>query len=192
MRIGCVLMAAGNSLRFGSNKLLAEYGDTTFIGHALAIVPKERIYATAVVSQYPEILALARAQGFCAVKNARPEAGQSLSIRLGMEALPEAEALMFLVADQPFLKRESLAGEIDFFLENPAHIVAMGFLGQRGNPAIFPNAYFPALYSLEGDEGGSRIIRAHEAALRLYEIRDARELYDVDSPAQLAILRKES
>ena len=53
---------------------------------------------------------------------------------------------------------------------------------------MFPREFFPALCALEGDRGGSAVIRCHEDALTLFEISPD-ELRDVDTPMALAALR---
>mgnify|MGYP000776032481 CR=1 FL=1 len=37
MKIGCVVLAAGNARRFGSNKLLADFGGAPLIAQALDV-----------------------------------------------------------------------------------------------------------------------------------------------------------
>ena len=105
MKIGCVVLAAGNARRFGSNKLKAEVDGESLIHRALEAVPSGLV--TVVVSQYPEILALAGEYGFAAVLNDQPGLGLSRSVRLGLEQLLDCDGVLFLVADQPWLKRDS-------------------------------------------------------------------------------------
>ena len=64
MRIGCVVMAAGDARRFGKNKLAAMLSGKTLIRRALEAVPAEEFHAVVVVTQYPEIEALAKEFGF--------------------------------------------------------------------------------------------------------------------------------
>jgi molybdenum cofactor cytidylyltransferase len=106
-----------------------------------------------------------------------------------MDAMRDADAIMFLVADQPRLRRQSVKNEIAFFYEHPDHLVAMGHGERRGNPAIFPKAYFAKLRNLHEDSGGSEVIRRHEAALLIYQLKDELELFDVDSIAELNQLK---
>ena len=91
------------------------------------------------------------------------------------------------MADQPLLRRESVAELIDFYCRNPGHIVGLGHGGQRGNPCIFPSRFFPELLTIEGDRGGNVVIRQHEDDLLLYEV-PANELRDVDTQEALAQL----
>ena len=105
MKIGCVLLAAGNARRFGSNKLQVQVDGESLIRRALETVPSGLV--TVVVSQYPEILSLAGEYGFEAVLNDQPDLGLSRSVRLGLERLTDCGGVLFLVADQPWLKRDS-------------------------------------------------------------------------------------
>ncbi len=188
-RIGCVVMAAGNAARFGENKLAARANGKTLIECALDAVPTDRLDAVCVVTQYDEVEALARHRGFLCVRNDRPEDGLSRTVRLGTEALAgECGAILYLVADQPLLRRESVAALLDFYRADPERIVGASHGGRRGNPCVFPGRFFPELCALTGDVGGSAVIRAHEGELLLFEIGEE-ELTDVDTREALRALK---
>ena len=180
MNIGCVVMAAGDARRFGENKLAALFDGKTLIRRALEAVPSEEFSAVAVVTQYPEVEDLAAEFGFIPVRNPHPDWGISHTIRLGLEALGDCEAALFQVSDQPMLCRETVAAEVAFFREHPDKLVGLSHGGVRGNPCIFPAAYFPELLALTEDHGGSNVIRRHEEDLLLFEC-PARELEDADT-----------
>lgn len=186
MKIGCVVLAAGNARRFGSNKLNAQVEGVSLIRRALDAVPGG--LATVVVSQYPDILALAGEYGFDALRNDRPELGLSRSVRLGLAHLTDCDGVLFLVSDQPRLKRDSVEALAALWAQNPEKIAAMAHNGVRGNPCLFPARLFPELLALTGDRGGSAVIRHHEDDLILLET-DAPELADVDTPAALEQVR---
>ena len=187
MKIGCVVLAAGNARRFGSNKLKAQVDGASLIRRALDAVPSGLV--TVVVSQYPEILTLAGEYGFEAVLNDQPGLGLSRSVRLGLEKLLDCDGVLFLVADQPWLKRDSAEALAALWAQNPGRIAAMAHGGVRGNPCLFPARFYPELLELTGDRGGSTVIRRHEDALILLET-DALELADVDTPAALEQARQ--
>ena len=50
LRIGCVVMAAGNGSRFGRNKLAAEVDGKSLLRRALEAVPAHRLCRVAVVT----------------------------------------------------------------------------------------------------------------------------------------------
>ena len=190
LSIGCIVMAAGNAKRFGDNKLAAKVDGKTLIERALDAVPDEQFSRVVVVTQYDEIESLARGRGFDVIRNQHPDWGISHTISLGTHELQnDCDAICYMVSDQPLLRRESIAGAVDFFRENSDHIVGLAHDGTRGNPCIFPRKFFPELIALREDHGGNTVIRAHEDALRLYEV-DKQELTDVDTPQALEDLMK--
>ena len=189
MRIGCVVMAAGDARRFGENKLAALFDGKPLILRALEAVPAEEFSAVAVVTQYPEVEALASEFGFIPVHTPPPDWGISHTIRLGLEALGECGAALFQVSDQPMLRRETVKAEVEFFRRHPDKLVGLGHDGVRGNPCIFPAAWFPELLALKEDHGGSSVIRRHEEDLLLFEC-PAQELADADTRQALRAMEE--
>ena len=188
MKIAAVLMAAGASSRFGECKLIKEFASRPMFEYALDALPCDKLCAVAVVSGRAEILASAKLRGFIPVLNDRPEDGPPRTIRLGMEAVGDADGIMFMVADQPLLRRESVAGEIDFFAKNAGSIVAMGHGARRGNPVIFPQE----LKALRGERGGGAVMAAHRERIMLFQLENGAELMDIDTASDYIMLQKEN
>ncbi len=190
LKLGCVVLAAGNASRFGSNKLLSDLEETSLIRRTLDVIPAAAFDAVTVVTQYPEIERLAGEFGFSAVHNDRPDLGLSRSVALGLTALADCDGTAFVVSDQPLLRRGSVAALVDFWRTEPQFIAALGHGGVRGNPCIFPAQFYPELLALKGDVGGAVVIRAHEpeGCLRLLEV-EPEELADVDTPDALNQLK---
>ena len=157
------------------------------LGYGIAVTACDR---TPREKLDPEVLELAHRMGFVPVPNRHPDWGISHTISLGLGKLPEMDAALFQVADQPLLRRESVGSLVDFYREHPEHIAALGHDGVRGNPCLFPARLFPELLALQGDHGGNQVIRRHEEDLLLWEV-PAPELTDVDTPQVLAQLRRD-
>ena len=172
-------MAAGSSRRFGGNKLLTVWAGKPLISYALEVIPAG--VKTVVVSQYSEVLALARAHGFAIQWNKRPQDGISYTIRLGLTPLADCDGVLFLVADQPRLRRESIKELLTLWSSQPDRIAGLTANGRRGNPFLFPADLFPELLTLAGDTGGRQVIRRHEERLLLLEV-PSEELEDIDFP----------
>ena len=187
--VGCVVMAAGNAQRFGENKLAVQLEGKSLALRALEAVPADRFQRIVVVTQYREVMALGAERGWQVVENRQPDLGISHTIALGLEHTADCAATMFLVADQPLLRPETVAGLVDFWRARPDCIAALGHGGVRGNPCIFPASVFPELMALTGDRGGSAVIRRHEDLLTLLEV-PAEELFDVDTAAALEALER--
>ena len=189
LKLGCVVLAAGNARRFGANKLAAELDGRSLIRRAMEAVPAGAFDSVVVVTQYPEIETLAQAFHFRSIRNEHPDFGISHSIRLGLSALTDCDGVVFLVSDQPLLRRESVAALVEFWRMQPDRIAALSHGGVRGNPCLFPARFFPELLNLREDRGGSAVIRKHEDCLALLEV-DGQELADVDTPSALEAVQK--
>ena len=190
LKIGCVVMAAGNARRYGNNELSAQLRGRSLILRALEAVPAEQFDTVVVVTQYPEIMRLAAEFHFAAVLNEHPEYGISHTIQLGLTGLRDCGGVLFQVSDQPLLRRESVAELVRLWKRSPESIAAVGHNGVRGNPCLFPARFFPELLELREDRGGNAVIRRHEEDLMLLEV-PAEELYDVDTVQALEKLERE-
>ncbi len=188
LSLGCVVLAAGSARRFGANKLLEPLGGRSLIRRALEAVPAAQCQRVVVVTQYPEIVELAKEFSFAASINPEPERGLSSSVAIGLRELSGCGGILFQVADQPLLRRESVEALAALWRQRPEHIAALSNDGLRGNPCLFPARFYPELLALTGDQGGSSVIRAHPEALELLEV-PVEELLDADSPAALERLR---
>ena len=191
MKLGCVVMAAGNARRFGENKLAARFRGKSLIRRTLEAVPQNVFDAVAVVTQYPEITKLAREFSFTAIRNEHPDFGISHTIKLGLTALRDYDGVLFLVSDQPLLRQESVIELAELWKQQPDKIVALGHDGVRGNPCLFPARFFPELLELREDRGGNTVIRRHEEELILLEV-DGAELYGVDTAQALEQLEADN
>lgn len=188
LSVGCLVMAAGNAMRFGENKLTACFAGHSLFSLALAAIPEDTFCSVTVVSQHAQLLAQARQAGFAALLNDRPDDGVSRTIRLGTEAMAQCAGILYMVADQPLLTAQTVSRLVAAWRRQPECIVAAAHQGRRGNPCLFPARFFPELCALHGDRGGSSVIRRHEDALVLLET-DAQELLDCDTRQALEILK---
>lgn len=185
-KLAIVILAAGNSRRFGKNKLLYPVEGVPMYQRAFhkALLARKKmqdqISSVVVVTQYPEIVEEAEKLGIKTVLNPHPEEGISSSMKLGL--LPEADACLFMVADQPWLSADTLEGLICSFLGSEKGMASVSRNGEPGNPCIFSRKYYRSLLALTGDKGGKRVLNAHPEDVVLYEIENEKELTDVDQP----------
>ncbi|MDO4306235.1 MAG: nucleotidyltransferase family protein [Eubacteriales bacterium] len=188
MKLALIMLAAGNSRRFGSNKLLYSVGGKAMYLRILETLmkAKERMEkgeiscSITVVTQYQEIGRAASEMGAEVVYNPYPENGISSSLQLGLKANTNADACLFTVSDQPWLTEETIWGLIQKFLVSDKGIACLESGGRPGNPCIFSKDYYRELLALEGDTGGKRVINAHMEDVLMIPVIDARQLVDLD------------
>lgn len=189
-KIGCVIMASGFSSRFEENKLYKELDGITLIDRALQCIDKENFHKIVVVSQYDEIKDKSEKLGFHFIKNKHPQYGISNTIKLGLDYTKDCDATMFMVSDQPLLRKESVSKMLDYYKEHSDNIISLGYNGKRGNPCIFPKAYYNELLDLTGDNGGSVVIKLHEDKLKIFNATHSYEISDIDTKEDLLRLEK--
>ena len=178
-KIAVILEAAGNSTRFGSNKLLHVMDDgRPMIASIFDAVRPLDIYKKVLVTQYDEVAALA--PDLNVVTNDRPDLGISRSMQLGLAAAGDADAFMFCVCDQPGLKSATLERLIEAYKKGTAGIVSLAWQGKMCNPKIFSSRYKEELMRLSGDTGGRQIISAHADDILLVEADSEDEVKDID------------
>lgn len=184
--LSLIMLAAGNSRRFGSNKLLYEIDGVPMYLRTLEKLQKAakrfKSCGIIVVTQYEEIAAKAQESGVRVLINPHPERGISSSMQIGLVAAKESSACLFTVSDQPWLTAETISDLVHKFLAEHKGM-ACTLLGARtGNPCIFSRKYYQELMEITGDKGGKQIINRHPDDVTYLEMKDARELVDIDTP----------
>ena len=198
--IHIIYMAAGNSRRFGSNKLLYELDGKPMYRHLLdhLVEIKDKynklksdspVIDITVVTRYREILDYCSSIPDChAVLSPDSEKGISYTIKAGIMAVQEQKKTgmqdyyMFAVADQPYLKSQSVIKLIDRVLKNTGGkrlTFSLRCGDAVGNPCVFNSSLIPQLLSLEGDKGGRSVAKKHDCVY--VDIADERELMDIDT-----------
>lgn len=89
---------------------------------------------------------------------------------------------MFAVADQPYLKSQSVIKLIDKTLENKGNkrlVFSLRCGDTVGNPCVFHSSLIPQLLSLDGDKGGRSVAKKYDCVY--VDIADERELMDIDN-----------
>lgn len=180
-----IMLAAGNSRRFGSNKLLYEIGGVPMYLRTLHKLQKAASELgnceIIVVTQYQEIASKAQESGVRVLINPYPERGISSSMQIGLAAAKESAACLFIVSDQPWLTTETIVDLVHKFLSEDKGMACTLLGTKTGNPCIFSRKYYQELQEITGDKGGKQIINRHPEDVAYLEIEDAKELVDVDT-----------
>lgn len=91
-----ILLAAGNSRRFGKNKLLESFNGKLLYEYTLEIARNLTLDEIILVTQYEEIVKREKDKGISLVYNPNPQRGISESIKLGVKKAGEKADLIFL------------------------------------------------------------------------------------------------
>jgi molybdenum cofactor cytidylyltransferase len=180
-----ILLAAGRSTRFGSDKLLVPLADGVPVAiAALSNLAQAVDDVVAVVRPGDEPLARALGAGGARVTACpRASEGMGASLAWGVRASPLASAWLVALADMPWIRAQSVA-RVAEAMKNGASIAAAGCRDIRGHPVGFASTFYADLVALSGDEGAKAILSRQR--ISIVETGDNGVLRDVDTPEDLA------
>jgi molybdenum cofactor cytidylyltransferase len=194
-RVAAIVLAAGRSTRMGAqNKLLADVGGTPMVRRVVETAVASRARPVLVVTGHMAAEVGAALAGLDVTLVANPDyaTGLASSLKAGIRAVPAACAgALVLLGDMPRITPEHLDRLIDAFIaDNGMVIVAPTHHGKRGNPIIWPPAFFPDLLQLEGDIGARSLLIEHARQVEEVELDNLGIFADIDTPEELARMRK--
>jgi molybdenum cofactor cytidylyltransferase len=168
--IAGILLAAGQSTRFGRQKLLEPWHGETLVRKTARVFLDAGVRPLVVVVSVDSRLVDALADlPLTTVENSHPELGISSSIATGLRALPDGTGASLIgVADQPYLTSEAVEALVSAF--SPGRIIVPRWGDHRGNPPVFDRRFFSELLALHGDHGGQQVIAAHADAVTEVEL----------------------
>jgi len=179
---GCVIMASGQSKRFGGNKLLADFHGEPMISRILSAT--DGIFThRVVVTRHAEIAAMCKERGIDVILHELPY--RSDTVRLGLEAIGDVDSCMFCPADQPLLRKETIASIALSAVHDPESIWRPCFGESHGSPVLFPKWTFDQLMNLPEGKGGGVIARKYRERVRTIPVRNEYELMDADDREML-------
>jgi len=186
-----VLLAAGSSQRFGSNKLLHPIEKDismlmTTAAKLAAVLPGSIVVISQNLSSYRQQL---EQLDLRVVINDRTDQGIGTSIACGVAASKGALGWLIALADMPFIKTETLNSLAEKLCETDGIIApvvthANGEL-LRGHPVGFSRRYKQELLKLDEDIGARNVISRHQDDLLLMPTDDHGVVKDIDRLSDL-------
>ena len=149
MRVAAIVLAAGASRRLGRPKQDVVFEGETLLARATRIAREVT----------DEVIVVTRENN--------PEAaeGMAASIRIGVAAAGSESRILITLCDQPLVTADHLRALVAV----DAPIVATGYAGIAGVPAVFDPQFIPELLALRGDVGARSIIARHGAHVVPFE-----------------------
>ena len=181
----CVIMASGMGVRFGGNKLMADFRGAPMIVRALDAT--EGIFSQrVVVTRHADVAALCSSRGISYILHDQPHRNDT--VRLGIEAAGNTDRCVFCPADQPLLQRETVAALVLAAKNCPDHIWRVSFAQTPGAPVLFPHMLYEELAALPEGKGGGVLAKKYPDLVHTVEAQNRYELMDADTREALTVL----
>ena len=177
-----IVLAAGQSSRMnGIQKLLLPIGGVPMLQHTLDLAARFPFFTRTILITTPEVARQMQTTAQIVI-NPTPEAGQSSSVILGVQAAQPDTGLLFLTGDQPLLDAATLH-TILAADDGDCIVSPITSDGTPKSPVLFAPRFRAALLTLQGDTGGRQIRQQFPAACKAVRIPNEQALLDVDTPA---------
>ena len=193
-----MVLAAGMSRRMGTPKQLLRLAGETILEHTLKNVRASGVSEIVLVlgfaadSVEQEIsIDRVKMERVKIVYNQDYQQGMGTSLRTGLAAVDaRSNAALIVLADQPFVRPETLNQLIACHQESRPQIIIPMYKGFRGNPVLLDRSVFAELQSLTGDVGCRAIFGSHVESIRKLPVEDIGILLDIDSQEEYQKLER--
>ena len=185
--VAAIVLAAGKARRFGAQKLLAPFGESTVVRTVVDTIRAAGVDFVVVVGSAgaggEAVHASVGGAPVIWAENPAPDRGMSSSVATGLEALPpNVGAALMVLGDQPTVSVQVVERLLVAWREGGGPVVAPRYRGLRGNPVLFDAALFGALGSLVGEHGARDFIAADPARVLMVDVAEPPPM-DIDTPS---------
>lgn len=170
--IAILILAAGESSRMGDKvKQVLPWKESNLLGNAVSQAKASMAHMTyTVLGAYEEIIkAEVPFESNSIIQNSNWKDGLGSSIATGIDYFISKalgyDAVLVMLADQPFIDTNYLNKMIGNWKGNRSKIITTQYESQSGVPAIFGKEYFQELQKLNKDFGAKDIIANHESSI---------------------------
>jgi molybdenum cofactor cytidylyltransferase len=185
--VGVLLLAAGSSRRFGSDKRLALLPDgRPLLLAAVDTVLRSHLPLQVCLRPGDDVLReRLLAAGVAVLECQHANRGMGATLAEAVAQLADWHGLLVALGDMPAIQPDSFRQVAEALTANA--IVTPTFQGQSGHPVGFGRDFFPALSRLDGDTGARDLLARSGSARRSLPLVDPGILRDVDFPGDLAL-----
>jgi len=195
MRVGAVLLAAGQGSRMGNQpKALLQLQGVPLINRHMIALSGAGVDEVVVVTGFYHEQIEPQVQAFPVqvIRNNNPGAGQASSVRLGIETLGERfDAVIMMLCDQPLVNAADITALIAAFKKRPyGEIVMPEVNGQRGNPIVLSGKAISDILAQGQNMYCRKYMDAHPELISHYKTDNEHFTTDVDTLQDLELFEQ--
>jgi molybdenum cofactor cytidylyltransferase len=165
LRAAAVLLAAGSSTRMGRNKLLLPLGGQAVVRRAVQAAVDSGVDRVVVVVGHEADRVRAQLHGLACdvIVNADHERGVGTSLHAGIRAAADADAVVVLLADMPFVTAGMIRAVVERHRSTGARLVLSHYGDVQAPPTLYARALFDEVLAEPDERCGKRIAKKHAA-----------------------------
>ncbi len=187
--ISAVILAAGESSRFGTPKLLFEVNNKTFLEHILTNSNVPEINEVILVLGYnsEKIIPELNTTNIKIVINHNYKDGQLSSFKTGIRKLnPDNKGILMILVDHPFVTKNTYKTIIQEFVRSSySKIIIPAYNNRKGHPVIFPVSLKEDILSAPDNQGARYVIRNNSNSVKIVNVNDKFIHADLDYKADV-------
>jgi molybdenum cofactor cytidylyltransferase len=173
-----LILAAGESKRYGSNKLLSLYEGRYLLDYVVNLVRENFENRLIVLGKYfDDIVSKINLEDFKVLYNERYNQGLSSSVKKGFMEVKTEWAMVFL-GDMPKVKKD-LIDILYNRVDNKYKAYYPVYNNIKGFPVLVNQVIYNEVHSIKGDMGLRYILEENPLSLKI-EINDPSCIFDVD------------
>ena len=193
MKIELILLAAGQSKRFGGIKQLTDIHGQPMVCHCLSQYRQSEKWIEGITTKFVVLGANAHS-----ITQVLPDNVNKYVVSSWLNGMGHvlAQAIQYIgsdsshvligLADQIALTQHMINRLLDVAKKQPKQIIAAKYGDVIGAPVIFPKQYFSQLSQLTGDKGAKKLLRQH--AQQVISLAMPEAALDIDTPEDLKLV----
>ena len=194
--IAALVLAAGASSRFGSDKLLHSLtlNNLTLPLAAHSLLPWVEVFSQVTVvirpgtrdfcSEIETALGMEKSAAIRWCECQEAAGGMALSLACGVRANREAGGWLIGLADMPAVPSAAVASMRNALIAG-AELAAPYCDGRRGHPVGFSSQYFEDLCILKGDAGARGLLERDSSKIMQIKFDNKGVFIDIDNPGDI-------
>ena len=181
--ISAIVLAAGQSIRMGQQKMLLSWGQTTVIGKVVLTLLEGGVHDICVVTggSHSELEKNLQRFKLNFIINKNYRNGEMLtSIQVGLNAL-ESEAALVVLGDQPQIETWIVKAIVDRYLSTHHKIIVPSYNMRRGHPWLIEKSYWEEIFDLMPPHTLRDFLSLHNQVIDYLNVETPSVIQDLDT-----------
>lgn len=193
MRVGAIVLAAGESRRMGQPKMSLAWGKTTVLGQVIRVLRSAGVQDVMVITGAGRegVEKICEPEGVRAIYNAGYGEGEMLvSLQVGLQAmLPTADAALVTLGDQPQIEEKTVRRVVQAWSRSKSSLIVPSHQKRRGHPWLVGRVLWQEILALRPPETPRDFLNRHASEIEYLDVDSGSILADLDTPDDYLKLR---